>query len=210
MILLFNWQLYPHVKALAEVEIVNTLTENCANIIGKILAESNITYQSLISLEKNANGEIAAVSADMVLLNSLRYQIAQGILSAFRADGALSVSVPIANLFGIIALSGRGGDLSIGVRTARSLQAGFKTAFEEAGINQTLHSIYFTMEMDLYYLLPTKTQKMTFTHSFCAAQTIIVGKVPDTLTQINRLGESDTLLDNISIDDAVDFGNIVP
>ncbi len=209
LILLFNYRLLPHVAALAETEIVHNASVLCAEIVGKTLAESELSYNDLIHIEKNAEGEITAVSADMVTLNALRYQIAKNILSVFRQNGALQVSLPLANLFGILFLSGQGKALSVSVETAGSMQAGFNTSFTEAGINQTIHSINFVMEMDFYYLLPTKTQKMTFAHSFCAAQTIIVGRVPDSLTQINRFSDEGALLDNVSIDDAVDFGNVV-
>lgn len=209
LILLFNKQLYPHIKTLTEAEITNRMTACCSEIIGKILAEANIIYEDLISIQKNAEGEITALSADMALLNTLRYKIAQGLLSALRQGDILSVSLPISNLFGILFLSGQGRSLSVNVQTASSMEAGFHATLKEAGINQTLHTVSFTMKMDLYYLLPIKTQKMTFTHSFCAAQTVIVGRVPDSLTQINRFGEDGTLLDDVTIDDAVDFGHIV-
>ena len=209
LMLVFNFQLLPHICALAEAEITQSATALCVETIGKVLAEANISYNDLIHIEKNTEGEITALSADMVALNALRYSIAKSILALFRQSDVLKVSLPIANLLGILFLSGQGARLSLRVETAGSLEAGFDTDFKETGINQTLHSINFVMKMDFYYLLPTGTQKMTFNHSFCAVQTVIVGRVPDSLTQINRFGEGDALLDNVTIDDAVDFGNIV-
>ncbi|MBP3436614.1 MAG: hypothetical protein J6K61_01745 [Clostridia bacterium] len=209
LIWLFNTLIFPYVKALTETEITNTVTAFCSEIIGKALAEGEYTYQDLIHIEKDTGGSIASVSADMLKLNSLRYAIAKNLLTAFRERGRFSVSLPYSNLLGILLLSGKGKNLRVDVQTASSLYAGFETSFEEVGINQTIHSVYFTMEIEIYYLLPIKPQKMTFSHSFCAAQTILVGKVPDSLTQINRLGEWGELIDNTSIDDAVDFGYIV-
>ncbi len=79
LMLVFNFQLLPHVCALAEAEITQSATALCVETIGKVLAEADISYNDLIHIEKNTEGEITALSTDMVALNALRYSIAKSI-----------------------------------------------------------------------------------------------------------------------------------
>ena len=148
---------------------------------------------------------MASASVNTAALNLLRSRIAKGILAELK-ENALSVRVPLSNLFGIILLSSSKGGLNVTLHTAESIISSFSSHFEECGINQTKHLITFDFSLEVYFLLPLYYQTMTLTFSVAAAETLIVGEVPDSFTDIERLTDS---AEEYLVDDAVDFGNVV-
>jgi sporulation protein YunB len=205
LFLLCNFTLYPHISALAESNIERKISSIAASKIAEILEVGEYRYDDLIHISYTADGRVSSVSVDTVALGSLQNKMALSVLSSLAVED-LTVSIPLSNMFGIVFFSRVGGELPIKVRTAESMTAGFVSALQESGINQTKHTISFQMEIGIYYLLPTLCQKMTVNASFCAAETVIVGEVPDSFTNIHRLTDD---VSEYQIDDAVDFGDVV-
>ena len=203
--LALNACLYPQVLALVESRVNTRLSAVAAECIALTLQEEGTDYASLVELRYGTDGAVRSVSVDTVGLMLLKQRLALSLLSALREE-TLSVSVPVGNLFGFLPVSGLGGELPVTVSTAESLKASFSSSFTEAGINQTRHTLLFSFEITAYCLLSGRTEAITLTSSFPAAETVIVGEVPDSLTQISRLTDEVTEYD---IDDAVDFGNVV-
>lgn len=206
LFIFFNMALRPHVIALMEEAVNRFYGQICADIIGKDLAECGYRYNDFIHLTQSAEGKVQSLSADMVLLNTLRYRLAGDLLLALKQKEEATLSVPLANLSGILFFSGRGPEIPVRVRTAQSLFAGFESSFTGMGMNQTIHTVLFRIRMEIVCLLPFRSEKMTYTDTFAIAQTIIVGEVPSSLTQINRFAQE---MEEIEIDDAVDFGNVL-
>lgn len=204
-VLLCRFSLYPYIEARVESETKKRVTAICAEKISEIFSDERYNYEDFIRLEYTADGRVASARINTVTLNLLRYQIAKAILSSLQTQ-AITVSVPISNFLGVIFFSGTSGGYPITVETADSMLASFSSRFEECGINQTRHLITFDFSIEVYFLLPVRYRTLTLTASVSAAETLIVGEVPDTFTDINRLTDD---VSEIDIDDVVDFGNIL-
>lgn len=201
-----NIMLYPHIAAQAEAHITNLLSQSCAEVIGAQLEEGTYRYEDLIQLKQDTTGKVQALQADMIRMQQLRYKIAQALLQKLQQITYTPVSIPLGNLSGLLLLAGRGGHISLSVQTVRKLLAGFSTEFTSVGFNQTMHTVYLQFDIQVDYLLPLRSGHIPFTDRFAIAQTVIVGEVPDSLTQINRFTQE---MEEIEIDDAVDFGNVL-
>ena len=59
------------------------------------------------------------------------------------------------------------------------------------------------VEAEIYILIPAAPQKITVTAEYRIAETVIVGKVPDAYTKINRFADD---IAESEIDDIYDFG----
>ena len=203
---LFNATLYPKARALVESRVTNRLSAVAADHIARVLEEEETSYASFVHLSYGTDGAVRALSVDTVKMALLKQRLALSLLSALQEENVLSVSVPLGNLTGILPLSGVGRPVSISVKAAESLKASFVSSFTDVGINQTRHIISFSFEITVRVLLGGRTETVTLVSTFPAAETVIVGEVPDSLTQISRLTDGVT---EYEIDDAVDFGNVL-
>ncbi len=171
--------------------------------MAKELQTDTLDYSQLIHLTFDPAGNVVSLSADMPSLLSLRTAICRDIYADFINQTPLQVQVPIGALTGIDLLASRGATLQVRVTPARSFRAYFTSEFYEAGINQTLHRIVFCAEADYTLLLPSGQKQFTVKETYCVAETVLLGAVPDAYTKINRLTDELTETD---IDDIYDFG----
>ena len=167
------------------------------------LAQKQAEYRDFISLTFKDGGEVAAMTTNMVLLLALQNDVCQEIFSAYASLTSLSLSVPFLWLIGIDFLSLDGPSAKIKVAPTRFLHTYCTSEFEAAGINQTRHRIIFHVEGTFSLLFPQGKENVTVLESYCIAETLIVGKVPDAYTEINRL--TDDIVES-EIDDIYDFG----
>ena len=200
-----HFALLSQVRTLCNATLANRLEALGNAEAYRILREEGYTYEDFVRLTYDTNGMVRSASVDTVQLNLLKMRLATEILTALH-DENVTVSVPLGNLLGHIYLSGKGKEIAINARVAKRMHARFHTVFLSSGINQTHHKIGFSLHFTASYLLPTGTESVSFVIDIPIGETLIVGEVPDSLTQINRLSDDVT---EVEIDDAVDFGNIL-
>ena len=60
-----------------------------------------------------------------------------------------------------------------------SIKTNFETEIEACGINQTRHKVYLTVTASIRIVIPTGAQTTEVTVNMLAAESIIVGAVPE-------------------------------
>ena len=161
-----------------------------SNLVGQVVTEAvsdavnsgDIQYDNLITLEKNASGNIAAMQSNMAEFNRLQSAITQDVLNRLGEVSDLDLTIPIGTLTGSALLAGRGPGFTVRMQTTGSCSARFENQFSHAGINQTTHSIVLWVDVSMSILLPGFRTGTYVSNSFSVAETIIVGEVPDTYT----------------------------
>lgn len=202
-LLIFNIQLYPGIAILAESAAVNRAEEIIATAFSAALVAGGEAYDGLVTVGYRADGVVASLSCHMQKLNAARNGLLLAVLDALRTEEGITVGLPLGNLFGGELFSGRGPVVQVRILLAQGAHAYMESEFRSAGINQTLHRVLFTVSITLTVLVPTRSIQTTVTQSYCVAETVIVGEVPDAFTQISRLTDDVTEED---IDDVNDFG----
>ena len=202
--LIFNFQLYPGISALATAQAENRAQQLIGRAFADGVAENPALYDNLIAFTYRTDGSVAALRCDVPALNRARNALLLTVIDALEAENATVVRIPLGNLLGGEMLSGRGPDFCVRVLLAQGSSAHMASQFVENGINQTLHRVLFSVAVHLTVMTPSHQTETTVEQTFCVAETIIVGTVPDSYTKINRLTDDVT---EDEIDDRMDFGN---
>ena len=148
------------------------------NIVKEKMKTAGAEYGELTTLEKNAAGEISAVTTNVVALNALASDILMSVTEA-TADHDIVISIPIGSLTGSALLLSRGPHIRIRVQVLSSTFSGFKTDISSVGINQTRHQIVLEKREELTLLMPSRAVNPSVVTDIPVAETIIVGEVPD-------------------------------
>jgi hypothetical protein len=90
---------------------------------------------------------------------------------------------------------GRGPELPFKLQFSANYKTSTQNKFEEAGINNTLHTIFLDVETDVYVVIPWDKASKTVKTNFILAQTLISGKVPEAYT--NVFGSGAELTDDL-------------
>ena len=172
----------PLLESLATTRVSNTVNRIIFEAVNEAIQNGDISYERLISLEKDSEGKITAVHSNMAAFNRLQAQILDIILAKIDQVSARELSIPIGTLTGSALLAGRGPRIRVRMESVGSSTARFNNQFESAGINQTKHQIILEVEVSVAILLPNFTTATKVSTAVTVAETVIVGAVPDTYT----------------------------
>ena len=101
---------------------------------------------------------------------------------------------PIGALTGIEALAGFGQKINIKIIPISNVECRFVSKFRQAGINQTLHSLYLEIVSDISIILPSKSTNLASTIEVLICESVITGKIPDVYLQASMSGENGVLV----------------
>ena len=175
-------QLRPIMNSMATARVSNVIHKAVAEAVSETIATGKYDYNDLISLEKDADGKITALTSNMIQFNQLQIEVSENVMKKVGSVSSSELSIPVGSLTGVALLAGRGPDLHIKVLSVGSPSAEFENRFTDAGINQTKHQILLNVDVTVQMLMPGYTMSITVSSSLSVAETVIVGSVPETYT----------------------------
>lgn len=175
-------QLRPLLESMATTRVNNTVNRIVFEAVNEAIESGEITYDQLISFEKDNDGKITAVHSNMAACNRLQVEILDIILARIDQVSARELSIPVGSLTGSALLAGRGPRIKVRMESVGSSSARFENEFTSAGINQTNHRIVLHIDVSVAILLPGFTTATQVSNAVTVAETVIVGTVPDTYT----------------------------
>ena len=170
---------------IAVSDACDIVTEQVNAVIAQMMAEGDYDGESFVHLEKNDAGEICAVSSDMARINALSSEILDRVVGATE-NRTLDVRVPLGNLTGVSLLMGRGPGVPVEIIMLTSSHVAFQNKVVTAGINQTKHQINLDVIVDIDILIPWGTESAQVVTEVMIADTLVIGKVPDTYLNLNQ------------------------
>ena len=181
-VLLLDAKLRPAVYELAALEAYSLCSETVNSAVEKILSEKAPSYSEIVSISYGGNN-ISGITTDIVRMNLFKSQVTNAVDAAFNAENNTEVTVPLGTASGVALFSGWGPYIDVPLAYSSSTKSDFENIFESAGINQTQHSVMLNLETTVMLTLPGRRLTQTVETSFCIAQTVIVGSVPNVMVE---------------------------
>ena len=161
----------------------DVVTVNVNKAIAEIMQEEDYSGDYFVTFEKSETGEVTAISSNMARINQLSAQVLERVIGATDSN-TISVSIPAGNLTGISLLMGKGPKIPLKIVVLTSSTVGFNNSIVTAGINQSKHQISLVVNVDVNILIPWCKRKTRVVTEVLIADTVIVGKVPDTYLNV--------------------------
>ncbi len=171
------------IRNLAQTQVKNSTSDLINDAIDEQIRSGNIQYDRIVYFEKDLDGRITALKTNMSEVNSLKTAILNLINDEILALDTSDLGIPIGSLILPELLSGRGPQIPVQILSIRNSDAAFHSEFSEAGINQTLQQLTMEVSVDVAVLVLGKTNNFTVSTQVVVAETIIVGRVPETFLQ---------------------------
>lgn len=178
--------LRPMLAAAARYQVRSQVTAAVEQWAARDLQERGVDYSDFVTITRNEAGEITALSADMARLNLLRAELSAHLLERLE-DSQLELTVPVGSLLPIEPTWARGPELHLRALALGTASAEFESEFTSAGINQTRHRLWLELSVPVTVLLPGGGEELTVDSCLCVAETVIVGRVPQTWFQTGGL-----------------------
>ena len=184
VIFLIDSALRPTLTALARAGVENAVTRIVNDAVNGTLTSEAISYSDLVTLEKDAAGQVSVLAANTAQLNALRTEILDQVLTQVEQLDSQELGVPLGSLTGLATASDLGPVLPVRVLTPAVPTADFENVFTSTGINQTLHRIMLNVRVECTLLIPGGPVDTAVEAQVCAAETLLVGQVPDAYLEL--------------------------
>lgn len=177
-------RLRPVLEETARTQVINQMTGVLEHAALEALSQQQVEETELVSIERDAEGAITALTTDMSKLNSLRTQIVAQVLLELECVDVSTIQIPLGSLLDSELIWARGPVIQARAMTVGTIAAEFESDFTAAGVNQTLHRIWLELSVPLTVMLPGGEVRAELSGRLCVAETVIVGSVPSTYLQM--------------------------
>jgi len=174
-------------KSIAEASMRSITTVAVNDAIYYTLSDS-VRYEDLVNVERGEDGSILAITSNAFQINRIARDTAYMSQQNLTKMSEGGVSVPLGAFTGIEALAGFGPQLNVRIIPISNVECRFSSTFEEAGINQTKHSIYLEVVADISIIMPSGTSNFASLTEVLICESVLVGTVPDTYLQTDIFG----------------------
>lgn len=179
----------PVIKTYCKAE-TRALTEKAINLAVSNVINRTLSYDALIDINYDANGEIVSFSANQYEINSISREIvkeAQLQMSQLGQDG---LKLNFGTLTGIPIFIGRGPIINFKLVPIGAVSSSFDSEFDAVGINMTKHTLFLYIDTHISIVMPIQSYDFYSKNQVMLAESIIIGKVPEVYLNGGSLGKS--------------------
>ena len=183
-LLLVERNFRPLVFALAQARSSAMATKVLSAAVDEALGDG-IAYDDLMNVRMDDRGQVALLSANTMRMNRLAQSAGAAAQRMLEQMSSERVTVPLGAALGMTLLAGSGPEIPVSIVPVGSVTTDFVTEFEACGINQTRHKVYLTLSASVRIVIPTGAKTTEVSVNVLAAESIIVGAVPDSFVGYN-------------------------
>ena len=177
-LLLVERNFRPLVFALAQARSAAMATKVLSAAVVEALGDG-VAYDDLMNVRMDERGQVALLSANTMRMNRLAQSAGAAAQRMLEQMSSERVTVPLGAALGMTLLAGSGPEIPVSIVPVGSVTTDFVTEFEACGINQTRHKVYLTLSASVRIVIPTGAKTTEVSVNVLAAESIIVGAVPD-------------------------------
>ncbi len=181
IILAFTIRIELHLNVISVNHSKNAAKYLCSDAVNTAVSEimTKYTYDDLVSIVRSTDEKIASININSINVNHLKAEMVSRVQAIMNEIKSINVNVSIGTLLDIQVLSGLGPQIPLSTEISSAAFADFKSEFYDSGINQTVHRIMMTIDVEIYYITWSYKTAQTVTNEVVLAETVIVGEVPD-------------------------------
>ena len=189
-LLIISVAVFFRVKPLVASAAVNKgkmiLVSTADKAILETMEKQYISYDDIARISRDTEGNIKGIEIDTFVANRIKSSISKTIGELAQSSEYFSTAIHLGTLIGSEYTSGIGPKINFKFQLSSVCVVNFESHFESAGINQTLHRIILHIDMSASVLLRGFTESFSVSTTAIVAQTVIVGNVPESFTNVEE------------------------
>ena len=163
----------------------NKFSDVCNQAFDTVTDKLKITYEDIVIPTKGNSNNITSLSVNSVLINKIKTMLDSEVDDILSKNGRFGFSISIGTILGNEFTAGRGPSIHFEYDMFCSISTEFESNFTSCGINQTKHQIILNISSDLSTASPFATEQKIDNLQYLLCETVIVGEVPQSYTNIN-------------------------
>ena len=176
---LCDMRLRPILRTVGGNALKNTLSNVLDGTVNDMVDQLGVRYGDMVTIERNADGTIAAITLNSTCINGYKADISDGCSDKLSNFTETVVPVPIGSIIGGSFFNGRGTCIDVPATIYGFAVTDVVSEFHSAGINQTRHIIYLNVEASAHAYMGLCHLNESVDETIILVETIIVGQVPN-------------------------------
>ena len=185
---LFFRRVMPTARQVAASCAETRMTEVINQCVKSLIDENGYDFSQIARLSAGDGGQIASISVDSTLVNSIKSDLQLKINSRLCGNDSVQIELPLGTLIGNALLFQRYPNLKFNIFFCDTLLTDISSLFESAGINQTIHRAVLTVTANIEIIGLGVDEKRVIKTDFLLCETVIVGAVPSAYTEVIQAG----------------------
>ena len=185
LIAAISWFLGDLATQMAVSDATDIVTKTVNDSINEVIGKGVYGFDYFVTLEKDGEGNVTAISSDMTHINTLSTEILNSVIES-TDNGIIKINIPAGNLSGLNLLLNKGPDIQVDIIMLTSSRVDFRNEMVSCGINQATYQLVLEVTVDIDILVPWGTESATTVTEVIVADTVIVGKVPNTYLNMEK------------------------
>lgn len=189
IVLVFLYLTYyvnPKIVESSEAQIKSLAITEINKSVKMVTLNPNL-YNNLINISYNNNGDINMITSNSQAINALSTSIIETSQNLLTHMGEQGIKIHLGNFSGLALLSNVGPKITIRMTPIGTTQTKLKSNFTSKGINQTLHSLFLNIMCEIKIILPIKSINLKIENEVLIAESVIVGKIPNTYLSADKI-----------------------
>ena len=178
-VLVFDARLRPAVRNIAMTRAKSLAVRTVGSSIEKFISENPEDCAALVSVS-GSGGKVNSMSLNAASVNLFKSRLVRAVDEALEENARFTVRIPLGSVTGSEVFAGAGPEIPVTVRMTGGASAQITDEFTSAGINQTKHQMKLDVVIDIDVIMPWRTVSTQVVSEILIAETVIVGKVPQT------------------------------
>ena len=173
----------------------NNVIQKMSNDVVLNLVESG-EYGSFVTIIKNEDGDISGVETNTIIVNKFKSEFVSEISKRLQEVRSEKFGISLLSFLNNPFLSEIGPYVYIKLKPIGIISADIENTFVSVGVNQSKHQIDINYKIKVLIVMPGIQTEHFVASSIPVAQTVIVGEVPQSYTNVttNDDNMADTVL----------------
>lgn len=174
--------LKPTLMAIAESKTASIATQVINNVISEKIVHS-VDPQTLLTVKVDNQGRVVFIQPNTAEFSKLATNTTIKVQEALDNMNQEKIEIPMGQVFGSQLLASLGPKITVNVIPVGNVQSNILDKFEQAGINQTRHTIYLASTAQIRIVVPLVSKIVNVSAQVPVTEYVVVGEVPSTYVQ---------------------------
>ncbi len=175
--MIFDWYMRTVFSTIAMEESTKILSDCLDDALSETIT-GGISYEDLVTIRQDEFGNIILVQSNTIKMNIIASDAVKAAEEKLKTKGANGIQIPFGYLVGGQLFSESLPNVTVHFRQVGNVTSSFSSSFTSAGINQTIHTVNLTLNVDALLLIPNNNMNINTNITVPVCETIIIGNVP--------------------------------
>ena len=186
--------IYPIAQARAKSIATHAINSAVEDELSKL----DLGYEDIVSFTFDNENRVTSLKTDSLKINQLKSKLSVAIVDRISQMDNTTLSIYLGDVISSELFSHKGPKINITLSPVGYVETDIKNSFASAGINQTRHQLVLSVTASIGIVLPTYTEYSEVNTGIVLGESILLGNVPESYTNVGDDRISQDLWDDIN------------